>query len=46
MRASVIPKGQMLDPQLKRLAMPTTDYTLDYRHFVGILEEGQEGAGP
>lgn len=41
-----IPKGPTLDPQLKRLAMPTTDHTLDYRHFEGVLEEGQEGAGP
>jgi bifunctional non-homologous end joining protein LigD len=41
-----IPKGPTLDPQLKRLAMPTTDHALDYRHFEGVLEEGQEGAGP
>ena len=41
-----IPKGPTLDPQLKRLAMPTTDHTLEYRHFEGVLEEGQEGAGP
>ena len=46
MRASAIPKGPMLDPQLKWQASPTTDHTLDYRYFVGILEEGQEGAGP
>lgn len=26
--------------------MPITDHTLEYRHFEGILEEGQEGAGP
>ena len=41
-----IPKGPTLDPQLKRLAMPTTDHQLSYRHFEGVLEEGQEGAGP
>lgn len=41
-----IPKGPTLDPQLKRLALPTTDHTMEYRHFEGVLEEGQEGAGP
>ena len=46
MRTSAIPKGPTLDPQLKRLAMPTTDHSLEYRHFEGVLEEGQDGAGP
>src|SRR5215831_12348906 len=41
-----IPKGPTLDPHLKRLALPTTDHALDYRHFEGVLEEGQYGAGP
>ena len=46
MRTSAIPKGPTLDPQLKRQASPTTDHTMEYRHFEGVLEEGQEGAGP
>ena len=41
-----IPKGPTLDPRLKRLALPTGDHALDYRHFEGVLEEGQYGAGP
>ena len=30
-----IPKGPTLDPQLKRQASPTTDHTMEYRHFEG-----------
>jgi bifunctional non-homologous end joining protein LigD len=40
-----IPRGPSLDSAVKRLALPTSDHDMDYRHFEGVLPPGY-GAGP
>lgn len=41
-----IAKGPTLDNALKRLSLPTTDHSMGYRNFEGVIAEGQYGAGP
>ncbi|MGD1054695.1 MAG: DNA polymerase ligase N-terminal domain-containing protein [Nitrososphaerales archaeon] len=41
-----IPRGPSLESGVRRLAMPTSNHDLEYRHFEGVIPSGRFGAGP